>query len=305
MAGHSSKTAIYAALAGNLAIAITKLGASLYTGSSAMFTEAIHSAVDTGNQGLLLYGLHRAARPADERHPFGHGLEVYFWSFVVALLIFALGGAFSIYEGLHKIRNPEPITSAWVNFVVIGASMVFEGLSFRVAYREFRRPTGVSLWRAIIGSKDPTAFAVLLEDGAALAGLIFALLGVGVCVAFDWPEADGVASLAIGLLLVLTALVLANETRSLLTGETAAPRVLNAARSILEADPRVRKVEELRSLHLGPNDVLLTAKIAPRADLSIDGLRETAQDLRDKIEAGQPLITRVFFQLSEPEPREG
>src|SRR4051795_13628224 len=146
---HGSKKVIYAALAGNLAIAVTKFGAALYTGSSAMFTEAIHSFVDTGNQGLLLYGLRRAARPPDERHPFGHGLEVYFWSFVVALLIFALGGAFSIYEGIAKIRRPEPIESAWVNFLVIGVSMVFEGLSFRVAYRAFRaRPTSLSLWEA-------------------------------------------------------------------------------------------------------------------------------------------------------------
>jgi cation diffusion facilitator family transporter len=298
MAGDGSRTAIYAALAGNLAIAATKLGASLYTGSSAMFTEAIHSFVDTGNQGLLLYGLHRAARPPDERHPFGHGLEVYFWSFVVALLIFALGGAFSIYEGVAKIRRPEPIESAWVNFVVIGVAMLFEGLSFRVAYRAFRRqPTTLSLWEAIRRSKDPTAFAVLLEDAAALAGLVFALLGVGVTVALHRPEADGVASIGIGLLLVFTALVLANETRSLLTGESAAPRVLQAARSILEADPRVAKVHGLRSLHLGPEEVLLTVSFEPRPGLSIEGLRETAQELRDKIEAGQPLITRIFFQL--------
>src|SRR3954449_7770327 len=146
---HGSRTVIYAALAGNLAIAATKLAASLYTGSSAMLTEAVHSLVDTGNQGLLLYGLRRAARPPDERHPFGHGLELYFWSFVVALLIFALGGAFSIYEGVHKMRRPEPIESAWVNFVVIGVAMLFEGLSFRVAYRAFRRqPTTLSLWEA-------------------------------------------------------------------------------------------------------------------------------------------------------------
>jgi cation diffusion facilitator family transporter len=266
-----------------------------------MFTEAIHSFVDTGNQGLLLHGLRRAARPPDERHPFGHGLEVYFWSFVVALLIFALGGAFSIYEGIAKIRRPEPIESAWVNFVVIGVSMLFEGLSFRVAYRGFRaRPTSLSLWEAIRRSKDPTAFAVLLEDAAALTGLVFALLGVGVSVALQRPEADGVASVAIGLLLVFTALVLANETRSLLTGESAAPRVLQAARTILEADPRIAKVHGLRSLHLGPEEVLLTVSFEPRPDLSLEGLRETAKELRDRIEEGQPLITRIFFQLHPP-----
>src|SRR4051794_31459751 len=155
-----------------------------------MLTEAIHSCVDTGNQGLLLYGLRRAARPPDERHPFGHGLELYFWSFVVALLIFALGGAFSIYEGVQKMRHPEPIESAWVNLGVLGASVVFEGLSFAVAYRAFRaRYAHLSLWTGIERSKDPSAFAVLLEDGAALIGLGFALVGVTLSAWFGLPAA--------------------------------------------------------------------------------------------------------------------
>ena len=198
-----------------------------------MLTEAIHSCVDTGNQGLLLYGLKRAARPPDERHLFGHGLELYFWSFVVALLIFA-SEAHSTNQGVHKMRRPEPIESAWVNFVVLGASMVFEGLSFAIAYREFRaRYAHLSLWTGIERSKDPSAFAVLLEDGAALAGLFVALVGVSASVWFDIPAADGAASIVIGGLLVLTALVLARETRSLLTGESTSPRVLAAARAVL------------------------------------------------------------------------
>jgi cation diffusion facilitator family transporter len=295
---HGSKTVIYAALAGNLAIAVTKFGAALYTGSSAMLTEAIHSLVDTGNQGLLLYGLKRAARPPDERHPFGHGLELYFWSFVVALLIFALGGAVSIYEGVHKMRHPEPMTSAWVNFAVLGASMVFEGLSFAVAYREFRtRYAHLSLWTGIERSKDPSAFAVLLEDGAALAGLAVALVGVALSVWFDMPAADGAASIVIGGLLVLTALVLARETRSLLTGESTSPRVLAAARAVLDADPRVTRVEALSSLHLGPSQVLLAITLDLQRSLTVDQVRATAEDLRKRIAASQPIIAHVFFRL--------
>jgi cation diffusion facilitator family transporter len=295
---HGSKTVIYAALAGNLAIAVTKFGAALYTGSSAMLTEAIHSLVDTGNQGLLLYGLKRAARPPDEHHPFGHGLELYFWSFVVALLIFALGGAVSIYEGVHKMRHPEPMTSAWVNFAVLGASMVFEGLSFAVAYREFRtRYAHLSLWTGIERSKDPSAFAVLLEDGAALAGLAVALVGVALSVWFDMPAADGAASIAIGGLLVLTALVLARETRSLLTGESTSPRVLAAARAVLDADPRVTRVETLSSLHLGPSQVLLAITLDLQRSLTVDQVRATAEDLRKRIAASQPIIAHVFFRL--------
>ena len=294
---HGSKKVIYAALAGNLAIAVTKFGAALYTGSSAMLTEAIHSLVDTGNQGLLLYGLRRAARPPDERHPFGHGLELYFWSFVVALLVFTLGGAVSIYEGIHKMRHPEPITSAWVNFVVLGASIVFEGLSFAVAYREFRaRYAHLSLWTGIERSKDPSAFAVLLEDGAALAGLGVALVGVSVSVWFDLPAADGAASIVIGGLLVVTALVLARETRSLLTGESTSPRVL-AARAVLDADPRVTKVENIMSLHLGPAQVLLAITLDLQRNLTVDQVRATADDLRQRIEARQPIISHVFFRL--------
>jgi divalent metal cation (Fe/Co/Zn/Cd) transporter len=269
-AQRGSRKVIYAALAGNLAIAVTKLGASFYTGSSAMLTEAIHSFVDTGNQGLLLFGLRRASRKADSRHPFGYGLELYFWSFVVALMIFALGGAFSIYEGIRKLLHPEPIESAWVNFAVLGVSMVFEGISFAIGYREFHaRFADVPLWTAIKRSKDPSTFA-----------------------------ADGAASIAIGGLLVVTAAVLANETRSLLTGESASPRVLDAARVLLEADPRVNGVEQIMSLHLGPSEVLLAITLQMRDDLSVDQVRATAQELRERIEAGQPIISHVFFRLA-------
>lgn len=265
----SSTTVVYAALGGNLAIAVTKFGAALYTGSSAMFTEALHSLVDTVDQGLLLYGMHRAKRPPDEAHPFGYGLELYFWSFVVALLIFSLGGAFAIYEGVEKIRHPEPIRDAWVNFTVLGLAVLFEGYSFGVAWREMRRRhADVGMWSALRRSKDPSTFTVILEDGAALTGLVLAALGVAVSVWFDEPRADGVASFAIGVLLVGVAVVLARETRSLLIGEGASATLLEQARQLVGADDRIARIVDVRSLQIGTGSVLLAMVIAFRDDVS-------------------------------------
>ncbi|WP_431268745.1 cation diffusion facilitator family transporter [Dankookia sp. P2] len=245
-----------------------------------MLSEAIHSAVDTGNQGLLLLGLRRAARPPTARHPFGHGMELYFWAFVVALLIFALGGAFSVYEGWRKIADPHPVEGAWINFAVLGAAVVFEGLSFRVAYREFRRThLGEPFWAAIRRSKDPGVFAVLLEDSAALAGLLVALVGLGLAEWLDLPVLDGVASIGIGLLLVATAAFLANETRSLLTGEAASPRLVESIREMLLADARVAAVEELLSMHLGPAEVLVAVTIDFRDDLPGGAVEQAAAAL--------------------------
>ena len=297
MAHGGSRRVILAALAGNLAIAATKLAAALYTGSSAMLSEAIHSAVDTGNQGLLLIGLRRAARPPTPRHPLGHGMELYFWAFVVALMIFALGGAVSVYEGWRKIVAPEPVARAWVNFLVLGASVVFEGLSFRVAFREFRRShAGEPFWQAIRASKDPGVFAVLLEDAAALAGLSIALAGLGLAAWLDIPELDGAASIGIGLLLVLTAIFLANETRSLLTGEAASPRLIADVRAMLVADPRVKTVEELLTMHLGPAEVLMAVTIDLADELPGAGVEQAARELTRRIEDRHPEVTRIFLR---------
>jgi cation diffusion facilitator family transporter len=297
MAGGNSKRVVYAALAGNLAIAATKFGAALLTGSSGMLSEAIHSTVDTGNQGLLLYGMRRAARPPDGRHPFGYGMEIYFWAFVVALLIFALGGAFSIYEGFHKIADPHPISSAWVNYAVVAAAFVFEGLSFRVAWREFRADhPGVPILSGIRRSKDPMIFAVLLEDGAALAGLVIAFAGIGLAEILAVPVLDGVASIGIGLLLIVVAAFLARETLSLLIGESASQDVLKAARSLLERDPNVVAVFEILSMHLGPREILLAVTLDMRDDVSGGRLEEAAADLASRIEQAHPEITRVFVR---------
>ncbi|MDO9711558.1 cation diffusion facilitator family transporter [Paracraurococcus lichenis] len=297
MAHGGSRTVILAALAGNCAIAATKFAAALWTGSSAMLSEAIHSSVDTGNQGLLLLGLRRAARPPSARHPFGHGMELYFWAFVVALMIFALGGAVSVYEGWQKIRAPHPVEGAWINFAVLGASVLFEGLSFRVALREFRRAhAGEPFWSAIRRSKDPGVFAVLLEDAAALAGLLIALVGLGLAEWLALPVLDGVASIGIGLLLVASAGFLANETRSLLTGEAASPRTVAAIREMLLADQRVAAVEELLSMHLGPTEVLVAVTIDFRDDLPGGEVERAAAELTRRVEQAHPEVTRLFLR---------
>lgn len=294
---NSSTLVVYAALAGNLAIAVTKFVAFVLTGSSAMLTEAIHSSVDTGNQGLLLLGLARARKPPSETHPFGYGMEVYFWAFVVALLIFALGGAFSIYEGVLKIFRPEPIERAWINFLVIGLAILFEGGSFLVAWKEFRVLTrGTPLLRAIRRSKDPSVFAVLLEDGAALAGLAIAALGVAGSAVFGIPWADGAASVAIGVLLVLVAIFLANETRSLLTGESASPRIVEEVRQMLAADPRVDTVAEVLSMHLGPQEILLGVTLDFHDDLTAGEIEDAADDFAVRIRTIDERITRVFVR---------
>ena len=293
----SSTTVVYAALAGNLAIAATKFVAFALTGSSAMLTEAIHSSVDTGNQGLLLLGLARAKKPPSDTHPFGYGMEVYFWAFVVALLIFALGGAFSIYEGVLKIRQPEPIARAWINFLVIGLAALFEGASFLVAWRQLkvvRKDT--PFLRAIRRSKDPSIFAVLLEDGAALAGLAIAALGVAGSAVFGVAWADGAASVAIGVLLIAVAIFLASETRSLLTGESASPAIVEAVREMLAADARIDTVAEVLSMHLGPQEILLGVTLDFHDDLTASDIEDAADDFAVRIREIDARITRVFVR---------
>ncbi len=291
-----SHKVVFAALAGNLAIAATKFVAALLTGSSAMLTEAIHSSVDTGNQGLLLLGLARAGRPPSQTHPFGYGMELYFWSFVVALMVFALGGAVSVYQGVHKILAPEPIDRAWINFAVIGFSVLFEGGSFVVAWREFKTVRGdTPFFRALKSSKDPAIFAVLLEDGAALLGLALAALGVaGSVLGVAW--ADGAASVAIGVLLVVVAAFLANETRSLLTGEAAAPRIVENVRKVLAQDPRVESVAEVLSMHLGPREILLGVTLDFQDQLTAGQIEDAADDFAALIRGVDDRITRVFVR---------
>ncbi|MEF2073612.1 cation diffusion facilitator family transporter [Consotaella aegiceratis] len=297
MSAHGSKKVIYAALVGNLAIAATKFGAALWTGSSAMLSESIHSLVDTVNQALLLFGLRRAARPATERHPFGHGIEIYFWAFVVALMIFALGGALSIYEGVHKLSDPEPLHDIWINFVVLGASIVIEALTFRVAWKELRTShPDLSPFTAVQRSKDPSVFAVLCEDAAALIGLGIALAGLTLAYWLDAPIYDGAASIGIGCVLILTAGFLARETLSLITGESASREVIHEVRTVLAEDPRVVHVQDLLTMHLGPSDILVAVSIDFDDAMTSPEIEAAAHDLTAKLQAARPEITRVFLR---------
>jgi cation diffusion facilitator family transporter len=297
MAMHGSKKVIYAALAGNCLIAITKFGAAFFTGSSAMMSEAIHSLVDTGNQGLLLHGLRRSRRPADMAHPFGYGTEVYFWAFVVAILVFALGAGVAIYEGLHKLVNPHPMTNVFVNYLVLGAAIVFEAGSWWVAFREFRQSKGAQGYLAAVhGSKDPTVFTVLFEDTAALLGLVVALIGIGLGEVLGMPAFDGAASIVIGLILAATAVLLAYETKGLLIGEAASPKVVAGIETLLEREAGIERVNELLTMHLGPRDVLVNLSLDFDDSLSAAEVEALVSGLEDRIKSGFPEVTRVSIE---------
>jgi len=298
MAAHGSKTVIYAALAGNALIAATKFVAAGLTGSSAMMSEGIHSVVDTGNQMLLLYGLRRAARPADARHPFGYGAELYFWAFVVAILIFAVGAGVSFYEGIHKIADPHPIDNPAINYVVLAVAFVFEAVAWTIAYRSFERSRGQrSFVAAVRQSKDPTVFTVLFEDTAAMLGLVAAFVGVFLSAAFNVAWADGVASMVIGAILALAAILLAIETKGLLIGEAAAPEVEETIRNIVLATPTVAGMNELRTLHRGPEDILLALSLDFEDNLTAGKVEEAIQALETAIRNRFPAVGRVFIEV--------
>lgn len=298
MAAKGSKKVIYAALIGNGLIAITKFFAAAVTGSSAMLSEAVHSVVDTGNQGLLLYGIRRARRPADERHPFGYGSEIYFWSFVVAILIFGVGSGISFYEGAQKLLHPHPISSPYINYIVLGLAMTFEAVAWYIAYKEFNRIRGnTGLFEAVQRSKDPTVFTVLFEDTAAMLGLVAALIGV-LCadlLAVEW--ADGAASLVIGAILAGTAAMLAYETKGLLIGESAGRQVLTGIRRIVTSAPGVNRVNELRTMHLAPNDILLAISLDFADSLSVGDAEAAISRIERDVKARFPEIKRLYVEV--------
>ncbi|WP_420130938.1 cation diffusion facilitator family transporter [Rhodopseudomonas sp.] len=268
MSSSSSKPAIYAALVGNLAIAVTKMAAAAWTGSSAMLSEGVHSLVDTGNEILLLYGLHRAARPPDEMHPLGHGRELYFWSFIVALLIFAIGAGVSFYEGVIHIITPEPITDVKINYIVLGFAFLFESGSWYVAWKGFRTAMpdlgvvpDLDYIEAATRSKDPTTFIVLFEDSAALIGILIALAGTFASDYLAMPALDGVASIGIALLLAATGAFLARESKGLLMGEPAGPRTRERILQIARRHDAVVSADDLFTVHLAPRQVLVALRL--------------------------------------------
>ncbi len=300
MATHGSTRVIYAALAGNTLIAITKFIAAGFTGSSAMLSEGIHSLVDTGNQGLLLYGLKRARKPADKTHPFGYGAELYFWAFVVAILIFAVGAGVSIYEGIQKVVDPHPISNAIVAYVVLAFAIVFEGYSWFVALGEFRQAKGKrSYLEAVHLSKDPTVFTVLFEDTAALLGLLVALLGLAGAQLLGLEWLDGAASIVIGFILATAAVLLAYETKSLLIGEAASDELNEGVRQIVDATPAVTMMNELRTLQRGPHDVLLGLSLDFEDDLKAGVVEEAIYSMEMAIKHRFPEVTRLFIEVQK------
>jgi len=293
----SSKKVIYAALVGNLLVAATKFVAAAITGSSAMLSEAVHSLVDTGNEVLLLHGLRRAARPADQAHPFGHGREVYFWSFVVALSVFALGSGVSLYEGIHHVREPVPITRPVVNYVVLALALVFEGASWRVAFKEFRGEKGQQTFlEAARRSKDPTTFMVLFEDSAAVLGLVIALAGTLAAEVLDRPVLDGVASIAIGILLALVAAFLARESKGLLIGEPAQSEVSDAICAIVTAQPGIERANGLFTVHVGPRQVVAGITVDFRDDLTARQVEDIVARVEARVRQAHPEIVSLLIK---------
>lgn len=280
-----------------MAIAITKFIAASITGSSAMLSEGIHSVVDTGNELVLLYGIHRSRRPADENHPFGHGQELYFWTLIVAILIFAVGGGMSIYEGITHLLHPSPIEDPFWNYVVLGLAIIFEGFSWSVAFKAFLPAKGKqSFWQAVRTSKDPTIFTVLFEDSAALLGLVVALLGVFLGHWFNNPYLDGSASIVIGCILAVVAILLAHEVRGLLVGEGVSSTTVTQIRTLVCADPAVKGVLRVLTLYFGPEDVLLNLELQFDKNLSAEEVAAAIERIEAAIRSRYTRIKYIFIE---------
>ena len=297
MSASSSKKVIFAALVGNALITITKFIAAGLTNSSAMLSEGIHSLVDTGNQVLLLHGMRQAQKPADPKFPFGHGKEIYFWAFAVAILIFAVGAGISIYEGIHHILNPVPMKDPHVNYIVLGLSMLFEGAAWYFAFREFGNSKGK--WgyiEAVKRGKDPTMFVVLFEDSAAMLGLTFAMAGVALSQITGNPVYDGIASVMIGMVLGGTAIWLAYETKSLLIGESANSEVLDEIRRIINAEPSINRVNEILTMHMGPEFILANISVDFQDDIPAGTIEKTIAAIDRRIKSRVPEVKRIFVE---------
>jgi cation diffusion facilitator family transporter len=292
-----SKRTIYAALFGNLLIAVTKFIAASFTGSSAMLSEGVHSLVDTSNEVLLLYGLNRAAKPPDANHPLGHGRELYFWSFIVALLVFALGAGVSFYEGVAHVLAPVPMESIGVNYIVLALSALFEGYSWRVALKHFRSSKGKNGYLdAIRESKDPVTFTILLEDSAALTGIAIAAVGIASAQYFGMPELDGIGSLCIGLLLTVTAIFLARESKGLLIGERAAPAIEASILEMAQTDPAIQRANGVMTVHLAPDQVVAALSAEFRDNAKADDIEACVERLERRLAAERQEVTVLFVK---------
>jgi cation diffusion facilitator family transporter len=296
---------VYAAMAANLGIAVAKFVAAALTGSSSMISEGVHSLVDTGNQALLLVGLGRARRPADAEHPFGHGKELYFWSLIVAIVIFGVGGGVSIYEGITHILHPAPLEDPSIAYLVLLIAFFMEGGSWIVAFREISQEAepGEGVVHTVRTSKDPSVITVLLEDSAALLGLVVAALGVFLSHTFEEPRIDGLGSLVIGGLLAAVAVFLASESRGLLVGERADPELTDRLRTVAEADAEVQAIEDIRSMHLGPDHVVVTLRVRFAGDAG-DRLAAVIERVEGRLRAEDPRLGDITMQPVGTSPSE-
>jgi cation diffusion facilitator family transporter len=300
--GWRANIVIYAALAANLGIAVAKFVAAAITGSSSMLTEGVHSMVDSGNQGLLLYGQHRARRPPDVEHPFGYGRELYFWAFVVAILIFGLGAGVSIYEGWKHIAEPERLRNPLVNYIVLGVAMALEGTSWAIALREFAAAKGeLGWWQAVRESKDPATFIVLFEDSAALAGLLVAAVGVWASHAWNDPRIDGAASIVIGCILAAVATLLARESKGLLIGERASPDVIACVRTILERRPEIVRVNHVRTIHTAPERIFVAVSADFRDDITMGAGETLIESIEQELKAALPMLSSIYIRPEKAE----
>jgi len=300
-----SNIAIYGAIVANVAIAVTKFVVAGITGSSAMLSEGIHSGVDTFNGVLLLIGLRLSKRPATPEHPFGHGKELYFWSLIVAVLIFGLGGGLSFYEGVQHVRHPEPIREPTWNYVVLAVAAVFEGSSLAIALRQFLKLAGETpFWEALRRSKDPTTYTVLAEDAAALVGLAVAAVGIASSQYFDKPEFDGVASIVIGLVLAGVAVALIAASRDLLIGEGIRPETARALRDIALAQPNVRDVGRVLSMYVGPDDVLVTMDLDFQDGTAAADAATAIATVERQVRERYPVIKRLFVEAGAAPPHQ-
>lgn len=294
---NNNRKSIYSALAANVLIALTKFIAGAFTNSSSMISEGIHSTVDTANQLLILYGLKRSKKLPDQSHPFGYGKELYFWSFVVSILIFGLGGALSIYQGVLHIMEPEPMKNPFWNYIVLFLSLIFEGTSFIIAIKEFNKTrNGLGWWDAIIKSKDPSSFLVVFEDGAAVAGLIIVTVLMAFSHTLQIPELDGLASVIVGLLLVFVSLILARESRSLLMGEGIASETKQKISKIVERDPAVIRTKNILSTYQSPEEVILMLIVDFEDHLDTDDITEAIVRIRTHIKDEFKFVRYVIIQ---------
>ncbi len=295
-----SKKAVIAAMGANFAIAVTKLGAALFTGSSSMLAEGIHSIIDTANQGFLLIGLARAKKPADARHPFGYSAEIYFWSFMVAIFIFALGSGFSMFEGIEKLlaKEESPIESPIVALVVLFLSFCFEGYSWSIAFKEFnKRRRGRGWIKDFADMKDPSIFVVLFEDSAACIGVVIAAIGIALAWATGIHMFDAIGSIVIGVLLGVVAILLAIEVKGLLIGEAAGPELDGFVRDHIKHRHAVLAINELRTLHLGPSDVLLTMSLDFRDDVVSQRIETIVSEIEAAVRDEFPIVRKVYVEV--------